>query len=185
VLLPGTWFCSHFRHLARHPPRYPDAEKINDAKELRARLKDITPSDEEFRIEFESARVSKAALARYYLRSLEMAAKGESEPCFMPTDDRSVINLEHVLPKKPESKWPQFSEEEIDVFVNRLGNRALMHASDNSDLRSTAFDGKRKIYAASPYVLTSQIAELKTWNAEHVAIRQKALAELALKAWPS
>jgi uncharacterized protein DUF1524 len=136
----------------------------------------VTPNDEEFRIEFETARVSKAQLARYRLRSLEMAAKGESEPWLMPTNDRSVINLEHILPKKPDVNWPQFSEEEVGVFVNRLGNQALMRASDNSDLKSATFADEKRTYSSSPYVLTSQIGDLDKWNAESVAVRQKSLA---------
>ena len=95
------------------------------------------------------------------------------------------INLEHVLPKKPDGKWPQFSDDQADVFINRLGNQALMMASGNSDLRSAAFVDKRKVYSASPYVLTSQIAELNDWSAENISIRQKALAEMAIKAWPT
>jgi hypothetical protein len=79
-----------------------------------------------------------------------MAAKGEAEPWFMPTDDRSIINLEHVLPKKPLGNWPQFTAEEVPVWMNRLGNQALMRASDNSDLQSGAFSEKKKVYVDSP-----------------------------------
>ncbi len=147
-------------------------------------LKDITPSDEEFRSAFETARVSKSQLARYYLRSLERVAKQEPDPWFMPTQDSSIINLEHVLPKKPENNWPQVTDDEVAIYANRLGNQALMRASDNSDLRSAGFSVKAKIYAQSPYELTSQIADLDDWNADAIASRQKALAELSLEAWP-
>jgi hypothetical protein len=75
---------------------------------------------------FVNTRVSKAQLARYYLRSLEMAAKGEAEPWFMPTADRAIINLEHVLPKKPEENWPQFTSDEVALYTNRLGNQAFV-----------------------------------------------------------
>jgi hypothetical protein len=158
--------------------------KIETANALRKRLADITPVDDEFKMAFETARVSKAQLARYYLRSLEMAAKGESEPWFMPTDDRSVINLEHVLPKKPDGNWPQFNDDEVALYTNRIGNQALLRASDNSELKSTAFSDKKKIYRQSPYVLTSQIAGLADWTVTTISQRQKTLADLALKAWP-
>ena len=159
-------------------------DKIESTDQLKKRLEGVTPSDEEFRAGFEAARVSKAALARYYLRSLEMAVKGEPQPWFMPTADRSIINLEHVLPKKPEGKWPQFTDDEVNLYVNRLGNQALLRASDNSDLRSVGFPEKKRVYADSPYVLTSQIAELEDWSPAMVSRRQKALADVALKAWP-
>ncbi len=157
---------------------------IENAADLRRKLFDITPNNEEFKNGFETARVSKAQLARYHLRSLEMAAKGESQPWFIPIDDRSIINLEHVLPKKPEGNWPQFSEDEVGLFANRLGNQVLLRARDNSELRSVGFADKKQIYANSPYVLTSQIAELNDWNVPAVVTRQKKLADLAVQAWP-
>ena len=158
--------------------------KILSAAELKAALSQITPSDEEFRAAFENTRVSNASLARYYLRSLETAAKNEAEPWFIPTDDGTVINLEHVLPKRPEGNWPQFSDEEVRLYGNRLGNLALMRASDNSTVRSAAFEEKKALYAHSPYVLTSEIASCQQWTVQAIAERQAQLAQLALQAWP-
>ena len=158
--------------------------KILSAAELKAALSQITPSDEEFRSAFESTRVSNATLARYYLRSLETAAKSEAEPWFIPTDDGTVINLEHVLPKQPEGNWPQFNDEEVRLYGRRLGNLALMRASDNSTVRSAAFEEKKALYADSPYVLTSEIASYQQWTVQAIAERQAHLAQLALHAWP-
>ena len=158
--------------------------KIATAYELRKQLNGATPTDEEFRSAFESARVSKGPLARYYLRALEEAAQGEAEPWFIPTKDPDVINLEHILPKKPEGNWPEFSDDEAAMYTNRLGNQALMRASDNSTLGSEGFSEKKEIYKNSPYRLTSQIAEFDNWSPTSIATRQKALADLALLAWP-
>ena len=143
----------------------------------------ITPSDLQFREAFETARVSNSRLARYYLRSLEMAAKEEPEPWFVPVDDKSVINLEHVLPRKPEANWPSLDEEAVRSHTNRLGNLALMKANDNSEAKSSAFADKRSIYGESPYVLTNQIAELDDWTTDSIRERQRALAALAVKTW--
>lgn len=160
------------------------SEEITTTARLKETLADITPGDEEFRAAFESARVTKQQLARYYLRSLEMAAKDEPEPWFVPIADRTVINLEHILPKKPEGNWPQFRDDEVNLYVSRLGNQALMRASENSDLRSAEFADKKVVYADSPYLLTSQIADLDDWSAAMISARQLTLAQLALKAWP-
>ena len=157
---------------------------ILSAAELKAALSQITPSDEEFRAAFETARVSNASMARYYLRSLETAAKNEPEPWFIPTDDGTVINLEHVLPKQPEDNWPQFNDDEVRLHGRRLGNLALMRASDNSTVRSAALEKKRAFYAQSPYVLTSEIADYGQWTVQAIAERQAHLAKLALQAWP-
>ena len=157
---------------------------VETVRELKLRLNGVTPTDDEFRGAFETARVSKAQLARYYLRSLEMAARNEPEPWFIPTQDRSVINLEHILPKKPEGNWPQFTDDEAAMYVNRLGNQALLRASNNSEVRSAGFVAKQRRYQESPYILTSMMAELADWTPTAVAERQKKLANLAVVAWP-
>ncbi|MBI4479079.1 MAG: DUF262 domain-containing protein [Acidobacteria bacterium] len=152
--------------------------------DLKKKLSPIIPPDEQFRRIFEVVTVSKAVLARYYLRSMEMAAKGEATPWFIPNDDKQVINLEHVLPEKPQGNWPQFDEEKTKLVTKRLGNLALLLAKSNSDLRSADFNTKKSVYKDSPYELTRQIATVSEWTEEQIAKRQKGLAELALRAWP-
>jgi hypothetical protein len=78
---------------------------------VRRRALTMTPNDEKFRLAFETVTVSKTALARYYLRSLEMAQKREPNPWFIPNDDRQTINLEHVLPMKPDNSWNNFDQD--------------------------------------------------------------------------
>lgn len=156
---------------------------VDTAQKLRDMLASLTPTDGEFHLAFKTMRVSNAKFARYYLRSLEMTAKKESEPWFVPQDDKQVINLEHVLPKKPEEQWPQFDEDAVRQLTTRLGNLALMRASENSTLKSQAFADKKQVYAASPYLLTSQIAEAGEWTAETIDARQKTLADLAIETW--
>lgn len=158
---------------------------IDSVAALRTKLSAITPGDKEFRDECEVAKVSNARLARYYLRSLEMTAKGEAEPWFVLHEDRQIINLEHVLPKKPQDNWPDFDDEEIRRLTTRLGNLALLRVTDNSDLKSYGFAEKKPIYAASPYLLTSMIAEVDDWSAATIDERQTRLAELAVSTWPA
>jgi Protein of unknown function DUF262/Protein of unknown function (DUF1524) len=158
--------------------------QITNIKELKTYLAEIMPTDEKFKNAFETAAVSNGKLARYYLRSLEMAAKREREPWHIPNDDRSVINLEHVLPEKPEGNWPQFSAEEVKIYYRRIGNLVLLRASDNSTLKSAGFTEKKSIFKNSPYELTKQIASCDNWRIEEIIARQKTLAELAVRAWP-
>jgi hypothetical protein len=85
-----------------------------------------------------------------YLRSLEMAAKDEATPWFIPNDDKQVINLEHVLPQGPEQDWGHFSEEELRIYTRRIGNLALLLAKSNSDLANSDFASKKAVYKDSP-----------------------------------
>jgi hypothetical protein len=151
---------------------------------LRNSLASLTPTDAQFQDAFATAKVSNARLARYYLRSLELTAKEESEPWLEPINDSSVINLEHVLPRKPEENWPQFNEDQVNSHATRLGNLALLRASDNSDIRNGTFAEKKITFAKSPYVLTQQLADPDDWTTASIDERQKVLAELAIKTWP-
>jgi len=158
--------------------------EIETLAALKRELIEIIPGDVQFKEAFESATVSKAALARYYLRSLEMAAKQENAPWFIPNDDKQTINLEHILPEKPdEENWP-VDEDIVRSFSKSLGNLALLLAKSNSTLRSADFATKRVVYAQTPYVLTSQMATLSKWGPREIIERQNVMAKLALKAWP-
>jgi hypothetical protein len=158
--------------------------QITTAADLKADLRALTPTNGSFGAAFENATVSNRKLARYYLRSMELAAKDEAEPWHIPNDDRSMINLEHVLPEKPEGNWPQFSDEQVKLYYKRIGNLCLMRASDNSAAKSAGFETKKPICAKSPYVLTKQIADATDWTTAEITARQKTLAVIAAKTWP-
>lgn len=157
---------------------------IKTPGDLKRNLSAIIPNDEQFRQSFEVASVSKASLARYYLRSLEMAAKRDQFPWFIPNDDRETINLEHVLPERPETSWPQFSEEAVRAYVRRIGNLALLTAKGNSDLKSSNFEKKKDIYKQAPYQLTQELGQFDSWTEAKIIERQKRMAALAVQAWP-
>jgi hypothetical protein len=159
-------------------------DEIQTTAALKKELKDLTPTDGPFAAAFEVATLSNRKLARYYLRSMELAAKSEPEPWHIPNDDKGAINLEHVLPEKPEGNWPQFTDEQVKLYYKRIGNLCLMRATDNSTAKSEAFSIKKPIFAKSPYLLTKQISEAIVWAWEDIVARQKTLAGIAVKTWP-
>ena len=159
-------------------------KEITNVDELKANLKFLIPEDETFEAAFQIATVSNRKLARYYLRSLELAAKEEKDPWHIPNDDRSTINLEHILPEKPEGNWPHFTDEQVKTYFKRIGNLCLMRAHDNSTIKSDKFEEKKRLFAKSPYVLTKQVSGVEKWTSEEISDRQKTLSELALKTWP-
>ena len=157
---------------------------VTTSSDLKGKLGPLTPSDGTFSASFETATVSNRKLARYYLRSMELSAKGEQEPWHIPNDDRSEINLEHVLPQKPEGNWPRFSDDAVRLYYKRIGNLCLLRATDNSTAKSASFAAKLPYYANSPYELTKQIATETEWTVARINDRQKALARIAVKTWP-
>ena len=157
---------------------------IDSASKLRESLAQVTPGDAQFHDAFAIMPVSNRRLARYYLRSLQGASDKERNAWWLPQDELDSINIDHVLPQRPEGNWPEFDDETHDAYVNRLGNQALMEATVNADLRSAGFAAKKPAYAKAFYTLTSQIAQADDWTPETIELRQRGLAKLAVDTWP-
>jgi hypothetical protein len=158
--------------------------EIPAAAELLKFLQGIIPTDTQFEEQFKIATVSQEYLARYYLRSLETSVNKLADAYYVVNDDQAVINLEHILPESPEGNWPEFPPEVAAAYYKRIGNLVLMQAKQNSDLHSSSFDEKKKVYLSTPYVFTKQLGTLKTWNAELISKRQATMAAQAVKTWP-
>jgi hypothetical protein len=158
--------------------------KITDSKAVRPILQSVAPTDEQFKVGFEIATVSKISLGRYYLRSLEMTAKGEPSPWFVPNDDRQAITMEHVLPQNPGPQWTAFDNETAAAYTKRIGNLVLLPAKSNAALANNDFATKAAVFGQAPYELTRQVAGAPNWTPEVIANRQRILAELALRTWP-
>jgi len=159
------------------------AGKITTARQLAVAMVSVVPSDGAFAAAFATASVSQAYLARYYLRVLENQALGDSQPELVPNPNQEEINLEHVLPLKPDRNWPNFDEDAAKAFQRRLGNMALLQQRPNSNLKSEAFNKKRSILAASKYTLTAEIGKGSKWDPAAINARQLKLAKLAVAAW--
>ena len=146
--------------------------------------KTFVPNDSVFRSSFASATLSKSKFARYYLRTLEIEAGGETQRELVPNPDSSELTLEHILPERPEKDaWKQFNEDDRKLYTRRLGNMVLLKEKMNSKLRSGPFIEKKKIYNSSKLVLTREAGEFSKWTKESVIKRQEYLADLAVKAW--
>ncbi|MBI1684880.1 DUF262 domain-containing protein [Caulobacter hibisci] len=158
--------------------------EIVTAKSMSAALLSIVPADEVFQQAFEIATVSQAKFARYYLRSVELAAKGQSEPWLIPNDNPEALNLEHILPQKPMANWPEYDEDQVRVYSKRIGNLALLQVTANSDLKSAPFSEKVTVFGESELLTTKMISEQAEWAPKSIIERQKALAKWALTAWP-
>lgn len=160
------------------------AGKIKTAKQLSSELASVLPRDKEFEAAFAVAKVSKAALARYYLQVLERQHGGEKQPELVPNTNQEEVNLEHILPRNPGSSWTGFSDDEAAAYVTRLGNLALLSVARNGALGNQAFTTKKPTLAASEYALTKAAGAARTWGPKQIDERQKKLAALAVKAWP-
>ena len=160
--------------------------EISKHNELVDALKKIFVSDKEFEEVFASARLSKAALARYVLRELEHAAspdKGEEE---WVNTDPNQITLEHILPKAlPATGWESFDADAHAEFKARLGNLCLLRRSENNGMPNGSFSAKKPFFENSSLTTTAAVGEYEDWSPQELEDRQKKMAALALKAWPA
>ncbi len=158
--------------------------RLKSTAKLKSELTRIIPSDEAFTEAFSSAKVTKSALARYYLNALERKKANRKEPELVPNANEEEVNLEHVLPKKASTKdWPSFSTDEITDCIYRIGNLALLKKTENAQIGNQPFSVKQPILKKSALVLTSGIGKKSTWTKKAIQARQDRLAELAVKMW--
>jgi hypothetical protein len=159
-----------------------DAIKTYD--QLLDAAKTVIPSDAEFQSEFETIRVKVSKTARFYLRCLENTVQGLKEPAWVPNTDAAIINLEHVMPQSVCDDWAS-TEQDVETHSYRLGNLALMQASQNVLADRMPFEEKKVVLTESPYLLTSMIGtEFDTWTVKDIETRQRKLAKYAPTTWP-
>ncbi len=155
---------------------------IKNTNELKEKLGKVIPSDTQFKEAFKSAAVSKQYLARYYLMTLEKKAKGEENPEFVPNADTSAVNLEHVLPKTPDSSW-SINPDDHRAYLKRLGNLAIMSTRLNNEIGNSSFESKKPYFKDSGFILTKEIADKENWTITEINERQDRLANLAIETW--
>ena len=160
------------------------SKAIGTGAQLFKRLQPVIPTDAQFRGSFLTFGVSKAFLARYYLRALEQQAMGAAEPELGPNDNPEVVNLEHILPQKPSTQWRHIPADEQSFLITRLGNLALMKNKVNTKAGNDSFAFKKSFYHQSDFSLTKSIALESAWDKAAIERRQTAMADLAVKAWP-
>ncbi|GBQ29992.1 DUF262 domain-containing protein [Gluconacetobacter azotocaptans] len=156
---------------------------IRTAEALVQRMAPHVANDRDFRDAFAKCHVSKTKLARYYLMALERSADNSGLPEQVPNEDTKAVNLEHVLPIKPES-FDIESFEDAASYTTRLGNLVLLNARLNSSAGNADFTSKRLAFSKSPFVITKGVAEYKKWGPEEIENRQAHLADLAVRTWP-
>jgi hypothetical protein len=156
---------------------------IKTTSELSVAMETVVPSDARFQEAFSTASISKANLARYYLKAMEFYKADDPLPQFLINDDPNAVNLEHILPIKPGADW-KIAPETAAVFYKRLGNMVLLPAKTNGEAGNKSFPDKRPFIAKSELAITREVLAYHEWGPNEINERQKKLAEIAPKVWP-
>ncbi len=98
--------------------------------------------------------------------------------------ESDLFTVEHILPEHSSADWGEFSPEEMNRSVYRIGNLTLLEKKLNKDADQKPYTEKVTYYLQSNSELTRAIPEhYETWNEDKVAARQRALAKHAKAVW--
>lgn len=160
------------------------SRQLTDAKAVLNAMSTIYPGDDAFRVSFaeKALRTTQSRnrrVVRYILCALEKRLTNTALDF-----DSDSFNLEHILPENPEAGWEDFSDNEVEAMVYRLGNLTLLAKGANQDLGNSSYATKKPVYAASPFGITKKIAEENAdWTPERLAARQNGMANQATAIW--
>lgn len=155
--------------------------KLCNAGDVSKKMLPQIPNDKQFEIDFSTASVGKAYLARYYLRAMEKQKMSDPDPYLVPSE---TMTLEHIMPEKRSNDWNFVSVQDHENYVSRIGNLVLLKSGFNSAIGSKGFADKKPILAKSDLQLTKMASKYGEWGMKQIEDRQKKLAEIAVKTWP-
>lgn len=94
------------------------------------------------------------------------------------------ITLEHILPESADETWGNFTDEEKERSVYRLGNLTLLEKILNRDAGNLKYEEKINIYKKSNIKSTLAIVDhYDTWSEDKLSSRQQQMAKIAKSIW--
>jgi hypothetical protein len=152
--------------------------KMKDIKDV---LLNIWPNDEEFKTSFKEKTLTAPRIIKYLLAKIEVFISNDAS--LIPNPE--TLSVEHILPKKPGTKWSQKMRKDdfLREFSNRIGNLTILTEPMNRECQSREFVFKRDIYKDSRYKITQKICTYSDWTEDTILARQNELSEVAAKIW--
>ena len=148
---------------------------------LSVELKSSLPSRELFIEKFNEIEYKNSDSARKLIKyTLEEIDKNKSSDEYKL--DFDSINIEHILPQKPQ-KWG-LSVKEVKPYVNLIGNLTLLSTKLNSkignDIISKKLPELKKSEIQATKEVVKSIEEKDQWTDEMIRARHAELAELSI-----
>ncbi len=155
-------------------------------KNKRFEIKDLQPvyvSDKSFQDAFSTkpfkSNSNNHKIVKYILAKIE-----QYEINIEINIESDNYTIEHILPKSTDESWGDFSDEQINRSVYRLGNLTLLEKKLNREAGVLSYEDKKMFFEKSNCNLTKNIPEhYETWTEEKIVARQKELAKAAKSIW--
>lgn len=159
---------------------------LKSSADVTKSMKKIIPDDKQFSDAFATLKVSRSYPSIYLLTRLERVArlKAKKSEELDVSESIAKVNLEHILPKAANLNDWDFTDEQYQQSLNRLGNQAVLSSKENSKIGSEGFEKKKEAYKTSSLLTTSTVATMATWNQNAIDNRQLEMSKMAIKAWP-
>lgn len=99
------------------------------------------------------------------------------------------ITIEHILPQKINNHYwkSNFSNEQHEYWVHRLGNLTLISGHKNSEAQNSDFDKKKSIYKKinnkTSFEITKEICEFDVWNPQSISERHEKIKNIFISLW--
>lgn len=118
-------------------------------------------------------------IVKYILSKIEVYQhRNEIDP------ESDLFTIEHILPENADDTWGNFTFEEINRSVYRIGNLTLLEKKLNREADQKAYVEKIVLFALSNSELTKTLPDnFNTWNEDKLAARQRELAKHAKAIW--
>lgn len=161
-------------------------DKDDPIDEIKSRLEEEAPDDDEFRVGITSKDFKQNAQTKYVLGTLEHRSFGGVSA------DQQSIDIEHIAPKrmwtaKKYESWRNvmnLSQEEFEAdYQSKLGNLTLLENRHNAAAGAKPFDEKKQYYLGSNYEMTQDVRNYDDWSKETIDKRTEDLADRAVNVW--
>ena len=118
-------------------------------------------------------------IVKYILSKIEVYQhKNEIDP------ESDLFTIEHILPENADDTWGNFTFEEINRSVYRMGNLTLLERKLNREAGQKGYVEKIVLFSQSNSELTKTLPDnFNTWNEDKLAARQRELAKHAKAIW--
>ena len=118
-------------------------------------------------------------IVKYILSKIEVYQhRNEIDP------ESDLFTIEHILPENADDTWGNFTFEEINRSVYRMGNLTLLERKLNREAGQKGYVEKIVLFAQSNSELTKALPDnFNTWNEDKLAARQRELAKHAKAIW--
>ena len=149
---------------------------------FKGELRDLVPLKELFLEKFDDIKYSNTEKARKTITYILNKYENYLNDVIEKSIDYDNVNIEHIIPQKPES-WG-LTKEEIKGYVHRIGNLTLISKRLNSQMGNIDLENKLPILKKSGLKINEDLIDdiesnNNIWNEKSILDRSKKLASIA------